>query len=123
MTFKYFDRDDFKCSHCGENQTEDAFIGSLDMLRERVGFPLIVTSGYRCPEYNKKVSSTGLNGPHTTGRAVDLAVSHDKAYFVLQQAFVMGFTGVGVKGHGASRFIHLDMITDPEKRPRVWSYP
>ena len=126
MSFKYFDRDDFKCkgtSCCnGSNKTEDAFIGSLDELRERVGFPLIVSSGYRCPEHNQKVSSTGPNGPHTTGRAVDLAVSHDKAWFVLNEAFRMGFTGVGVNGKGAGRFIHLDAISDPDKRPRVWSY-
>ena len=122
MNWKYFKREDFACKHCGENNTEDEFISSLDALRGRVGFPLIVTSGYRCPTHNAAVSSTGPNGPHTTGRAVDLAVSHDKAYWVLKEALSMGFTGIGVRGHGDSRFVHLDAITG-DSRPRVWSYP
>ena len=122
MNWKYFKKADFACKHCGQNETEDEFITSLDILRERVGFPLIVSSGYRCPAHNQAVSSTGPNGPHTTGRAVDLAVSHDKAYFVLQQALRMGFTGIGVNGKGSGRFIHLDAINDPVGRPRVWSY-
>lgn len=123
MSFRHFKFEDFECKHCGSNLTDQQFIKSLDELRERVGFPLIVNSGYRCPDYNSQVSTTGRNGPHTTGRAVDLGVSHDKAWFVLKEAFRMGFTGIGVKGHGTSRFIHLDAIADPQARPRVWSYP
>lgn len=124
MSWKYFKRTDFDCA-CGKctNLIDDQLINSLDELRERVGFPLIVSSGYRCPEHNQRVSSTGPSGPHTTGRAVDLAVSHDKAWFVLSEAFRMGFTGIGVKGHGSGRFVHLDAIADEKIRPRVWSYP
>lgn len=120
---KYFKREDFACK-CGkcENKIDDQLTASLDELRGRVGFPLIVSSGYRCPEHNQKVSSTGPNGPHTTGKAVDLAVSHDKAYFVLQQALRMGFTGIGVNGKGTGRFIHLDALPESAGRPRVWSY-
>ena len=122
MSWKYFKREDFACKHCGENKIDDQLISSLDELRSRVGFPLIVSSGYRCPAHNQAVSSTGPNGPHTTGRAVDLAVSHDKAYWVLREAFNMGFTGIGVNGKGSGRFIHIDAIADDNARPRVWSY-
>lgn len=124
MSWRYFKRDDFacKCGNCS-NLIDDQFISSLDTLRDRVGFPLLVTSGYRCPDHNQKVSSTGPNGPHTTGLAVDLAVSHDKAYLVAREAFRMGFTGIGVRGHGTGRFVHLDAISDETIRPRLWSYP
>lgn len=123
MTWAYFTKEEFACK-CGkcENKIDEGLISSLDELRKRVGFPLPVSSGYRCSAHNQAVSSTGPNGPHTTGRAVDLAVSHDKAYFVLQQALRMGFTGIGVNGKGSGRFIHLDAISDPVGRPRVWSY-
>jgi uncharacterized protein YcbK (DUF882 family) len=101
---------------------DDAFLASLDTLRERCGFPLIVSSGYRCPEYNERVSETGSDGPHTHGVAVDFAVSRLQAYTLLRAALDMGFKGIGVKqkGERGARFIHLDMMVD--LRPNVWSY-
>src|SRR5688572_18275388 len=97
------------------------FVKKLDELRERCGFPLIVTSGYRSPEYNKSVSTSGLEGPHTTGMAVDLACNGGQAYVILKHAFDLGFTGIGVAQTGSKRFIHLDILkTNP--RPNVWSY-
>lgn len=113
------------CSHCLQHGVEDSFLDRLDQLREAVGFPLIVTSGYRCPEYNQKVSTTGPDGPHTTGRAVDLQVAYYHAFRVVEEAMKLGFTGIGVKQRGASRFIHLDDLeaTPTRPRPRIWSYP
>ena|SRR5688572_33105266 len=123
-TWTNFDLDEFKCKHCGENKINPRFIDKLQALRDRVGFPLTVTSGYRCPEHNKAVSSTGTTGPHTTGRAVDLGVSRYQAYRVLEEAFKLGFTGIGVNQKGGSRFIHLDDLKEPDHAPRptVWSY-
>lgn len=121
MTWANFTRDEFACKHCGERKTPDEFIDKLQRLRDLVDFPLTVTSGYRCPEHNARVSSTGRTGPHTTGRAVDLSVNRKDAYMVLQAAFAMGeFTGIGVQQKGTGRFIHLDDLA--EGRPTVWSY-
>ena len=55
----------------------------------------IVSSGYRCPEYNDQVSSSGLTGPHTTGRAVDVVCSGD-ALKIMELAIKHGMTGIGV---------------------------
>lgn len=104
---------------------KNEFIVYLNELRRRCGFPLVVSSGYRSPEYNASVSTTGDNGPHTTGKAVDFAVSREQAYIVLREAFAMGvFTGIGIKQHGEGRFIHLDILTAAEgyPRPMIWSY-
>ena len=103
----------------------NAFIVHLNELRSRCGFPLIVSSGYRSPEYNSKVSSSGSDGAHTTGKAADLLVSHDKAFIVLREAFAMGvFTGIGINQKGNQRFIHLDIcdISDGLPRIAIWTY-
>lgn len=103
----------------------DEFITKLDLLRERCGFPLRVNSGYRCPEYNKAVSTTGLAGPHTTGNAVDLGVDRGLAFKVMVEAARTGeFTGFGFSQKGTSRFIHLDDLAEPEHSPRptIWTY-
>lgn len=125
MSWKYFTREEFQCRcGCGGNEIQDSFIDKMDELRDRVGFALAVNSGYRCPEHNKNVSSTGLTGPHTTGRASDLKVNRKRAYKLMAEASVMGFTGIGFKQHGGSRFIHLDDLDDAPGQPRpvIWSY-
>ena len=93
----------------------------INAMRRELGFPFIVTSAYRCPEYNAQISSTGGDGPHTTGRAIDIAVSRKKAYKLLESAFDHGMTGIGVSQKGQVRFIHLDDLYN-EYRPNVWSY-
>ena len=119
--WKYFTKDEFTCHcGCGTNETEVSLIDKLDKLRSTLGFPLIITSGYRCPDHNDKVSSTGRTGPHTTGKAADLGVSRKQAYEVLKVALNMGFMGIGINQKGGGRFIHLDMISTG--RPTVWSY-
>lgn len=45
----------------------------LDPLRVKWGKPLIVSSGYRCPEVNKAVGGAH-NSQHLEGRAVDLDI-------------------------------------------------
>lgn len=124
MTFRYFQLKEFSCKHCGENLIDDAFVTELEDLRHHLGFPLIITSGYRCPDHNARVSSTGRTGPHTTGRAADIAVSNSRAHAVLQAAMMMKFTGIGINQKGGSRFIHLDNLPDApgQPRPTVWSY-
>lgn len=125
MTFRYFDVSEFKCHcGCGRNNMASSFVTLLDELRDACGFPLRVSSGYRCPQYNAKVSKTGLDGPHTTGRAVDFAVRGKEAWELLTWAARLEFTGIGILQTGAYRFIHLDNLPATETRPRpvLWSY-
>ena len=122
-TWKYFTRDEFACKcGCGTNLIKDAFVGRLDLLREKCGFPLHVNSGYRCPKHNAAVSETGGTGPHTTGEAADIKVDRTNAYVLLGHAFALGFTGIGIQQKGASRYVHLDTLVAPAPRPTVWSY-
>ena len=43
----YFSRSEFSCQYTGENKIEDSLLLKIDELRERCGFPFIITSGYR----------------------------------------------------------------------------
>ena len=125
MTWRHFSLAEFACKHCGENKTDPSFIDKLDALRQSCGFALPVTSGYRCPEHNSKVSSTGLTGPHTTGRAVDLGVRGHQALTLVQLALARGvFTGIGLNQKGAGRFVHLDDLPNAtgQPRPTCWTY-
>lgn len=121
---RYFRPDEFDCKHCGQNRMDDQFLIEIDELRHRYGKPLVITSGYRCPDHNAAVSSTGRTGPHTTGRAADIGVDRKNALAVLRIAMEMGFTGIGVQQKGGARFIHLDNLPDAagQPRPTIWSY-
>jgi zinc D-Ala-D-Ala carboxypeptidase len=121
---KYFNPAEFMCHHCGENKMDAVFLAEIDALRGLCGFPLSVTSGYRCPTHNQAVSTTGPNGPHTTGRAVDFGVRGAQALEVIKHAMAMGFTGIGVQQKGVTRFIHIDNLPNApgQPRPTIWSY-
>lgn len=122
---KYFHMAEFECRcKCGRADMHPMFLQALDQLREKYGKPLVVSSGYRCPSYNAKVSKSGPNGPHTTGRAADVLVDRGDAYRLTRLAMESGFTGIGFQQKGAGRFLHLDILTDApgQPRPTVWSY-
>lgn len=97
------------------------FLDDLQALRTAFGAAMPVTSGYRCPEHNAKISKTGPTGPHTTGRAVDIGLGGASALVLVKLALEHGFTGLGVNQKGVGRFIHLDKIIDGP-RPNIWSY-
>ena len=111
-----------KCG-CGMLPEQD-FMDKIEELRVACGFALIVTSAARCPDHNDKVSGTGRSGPHTTGRAIDLAVDRGKAYLITAMAIKRGFSGLGFKQKGEGRFLHLDDLPNAPGQPRpvIWSY-
>ena len=106
---------------------DPAFMKRVEALRETHNKPMIVTSAYRCPEHNSRVSKTGAHGPHTTGMAIDIQASGEDACELLHAAIGHGFSGFGIKQHGShdTRFIHLDTLRRSKgcPRPRVWTYP
>ncbi len=124
MDYPHFTNEELACRCCGVNAMKPEFMDRLEILRGVARFPFVITSGYRCPKHNDAVSSTGRSGPHTSGQAVDIAVSGNKALRLIALAVEAGFTGVGVKQHGSSRFVHVDDLPAAEGRPRpwIWSY-
>jgi zinc D-Ala-D-Ala carboxypeptidase len=119
----HFTDGELGCKHCGQLPPQ-WFQDRLEALRVAYGKPMRLSSGYRCPEYNVKVSGTGSRGPHTQC-AVDIQCYGGEALAILRLALQHEFAGIGVsqKGPVGSRFLHLDDVDDAEHpRPWVWSY-
>ena len=112
----HFNPSEFTCSCCGVEQMDADFMRKLDAVRATFDFPFIISSGYRCPEHNQAVSSTGPSGPHTTGKACDIALSYESARAALVP-LATAFSGIGINQKGPSRFIHVDDLD-----PRIWTY-
>lgn len=126
METEHFKEHELECRcGCGRSEMDIEFMEMLEDMRVWHGKPIILSSAFRCPSYNNRISSTGYNGPHTTGQAVDILVHAIDAYEILRAAFMFNFTGIGInqKGNLGGRFIHLDSLTEPDyPRPRVFSY-
>ena len=118
----WFTPDEFACRcGCGLNAISEQTVRKLDSLRAAVGHPVVITSGSRCPAWNKR--SGGAMGskhlPQSDGYsyAADLALTGPYAYRALRVALDLGFPGVGV----AKSFIHLDDSPD-RKHGTLWTY-
>jgi uncharacterized protein YcbK (DUF882 family) len=124
VRWPHFTEAEMRCKGTGRCLMDPAFMDCLEALRQAFAKPMTIASGYRAPEYNARVSGTGLDGPHTTGRAVDVAVAGADALRLVGLAVAHGFTGIGVCQKGGARFIHLDDITPGGRHPRptLWSY-
>lgn len=69
-----FKTSEFACKHCGENKIVQEVIDMAQIIRDELGVPVRVNSGYRCPEHNK--NSRGVkNSKHIFGHAADLSCS------------------------------------------------
>jgi uncharacterized protein YcbK (DUF882 family) len=124
--FPDFARHEFECHcGCGGADMDPSFMRCLQRLRSHLQIPLIVTSGFRCPEYNAEVSDTGRDGPHTYGKASDLKISGADCFRLTAAAPDLGFTGLGFKQHGDhdGRFVHLDTMQGENgwPRPTIWT--
>lgn len=105
---------------CGRMEMDDEFMRMQDEIRLEVGVPLIVLSGFRCPEYNDEISTTGLKGPHTTGRAIDYKVDSRLRWGVLDAAALRGCSRFGI-GNGS---IHVDDLEESDgfDSQVIWAY-
>jgi zinc D-Ala-D-Ala carboxypeptidase len=115
-----FTKEEFDCSETNCNEMRDSFLALLQQLRDELGEPLQITSGYRDPRHSIEASKEAP-GVHTRGLACDIACDGQKAFRIVQIAIKLGFTGIGVKQKGHGRFIHLDTYTG-SPRPNIWSY-
>jgi len=118
-----------KCGNCNFEGMDANFMELLEAVRTDPDWdrPMKVSSAYRCPEHNSAVSSTGMTGPHTSGKAIDIQISGGEAHLLLGVAMGYDFSGIGIaqKGPHGSRFIHLDTLETGETkgpRPWIWTY-
>lgn len=114
---KNFDTTEFacKCGKCSNNIHID-LIYKLQNVRDLVGFPLPINSGYRCEEHNKKVGGDE-NSTHVLGLAADIRWEHmtaEQKQNLLNRALML-FKGIGLH----EKFLHVDL----RSRHALWFYP
>jgi len=69
----HFHSDEFKC-HCGQCSTHSIswlLIQRLEIIREKTGGAIQITSGYRCKKHNKNVGGEE-SSKHLVGLAADI---------------------------------------------------
>lgn len=125
--FLFFTDKELRCPCCRQNFMDTLFMLELVCIRKIAKFPFVVSSAYRCPAYNDKVSTTGKYGPHTTGRAIDILVYGERTVILLKLILKSEFfTGIGINQRGPrnKRFIHIDNLeaTENRLRPWIWTY-
>ncbi len=123
---KHFKPEEFLCPCCGREEMAQGFMEALDSLRDDLGQPLIVNSGWRCVA-NEIAKGRSGKSAHTTGQAADLAIWGYHALQLVHIAGTLDFRGIGLKQHGDidRRFIHLDTLegSPSQPRPHIWTYP
>jgi zinc D-Ala-D-Ala carboxypeptidase len=95
------------CRGTGKLKLHPEALDKLQALRERLGKPLIVRSGYRSPEHNASLKGASPRSKHMDGTAFDIAMAnHDPAAFEAA-ARAVGFQGFGF--YPRSGFMHIDL--------------
>lgn len=112
---KYFKIEEFNCQETGNNLMNPIFLERLDELREKCGFPFVITSGYRDPTHSIEAAKS-KPGTHAQGIAADIQVVDSvQRHTLLTNAFLLGFSGIGVD----KSFIHVDIR---DTQPVTWVY-
>lgn len=118
---KYFTFDELKCKETGDYDINPEFLSLLDTLRERCGFPFVITSGYRSPEHSIEAKKASP-GTHALGVAVDIRADSSQRFKIMQEATALGVTRFGIN----KSFIHIDIgdrfLPERFKRKVVWAY-
>ena len=104
-----------KCG-CYEQKMAADFMVMLEQLRQKLGRPVFITSGFRCQEHNKAVG--GASGSwHLLGMAADIiCISANDRYEIVGAAIEIGFSGLGIDKH----FVHVDNRKSLPKK--IWTY-
>ena len=117
MKLKYFTLLEFKCK-CGEcsgypaGGMSNTLLLKLDELREKLGYPIYVSSGYRCGYWNQQNNGVD-NSTHTLGQAADIYSDYATTEKLLELAEKVGFDGIGY--YPEEGFIHVDVRADGKK--------
>ena len=115
---KDFTLEEFAC-HCQSpgctNLINPDLIYKIQKLRDLCGFPLSITSGYRCRLHNTAVGGA-TNSKHMSGVAADISwvnKTPEEKHLMLRHALSL-FKGIGLH----KQFLHVDT----REIPTVWFY-
>ena len=102
---KNFKLKEFQCKDGSQLVKIDSqLLHKLQALRDEIGRPVIINSGYRTESHNKAVGGA-KNSYHMQGKAVDIKINGLKPEEIAKIAEKIGFTGIGIY----KNFTHLDI--------------
>lgn len=104
---KNFSLHEFECrdgSHLV--MIDEQLIEKLQQLRDKIGKPITVNSGYRTPEHNAKIGGAPKS-QHMLGKAADISVWGMSAKDLAAVAETIGFGGIGI--YHSKHFVHVDV--------------
>ena len=108
-----FNLSEFACPCCNLVMLHPRLLMKLIELRKILERPVHITSGYRCPRYNRKVGGVA-NSYHCIGLAADIKVKDINLIELLEICENIDFSGIGF--YEKKNFLHLDVR--PTKRSR-----
>ena len=103
------------CRGTGAIKINTEAMDKLQSLRNRLGKPLIVRSGYRSPSHNRAVKGAPRS-KHMDGTAFDIAMANHDPVAFMAAARAVGFLGFGT--YPRSGFMHIDLGP-----ARAWGEP
>lgn len=104
---KNFSGSEFVCPCCGDLIIDPRLVEALQQLRDQVGQPVTVASGYRCEKHNKIVGGSKYS-QHLRGRAADILIDHLSPIVVAELADHVGAFhngGIGIY----EKHVHVDV--------------
>lgn len=116
---KYFKDAEFRrCDPpCHEKDMDKSFMAKLDLIREKAGIPLVMTSAYRSPSYEKSKGRSG-KGDHPQGKGVDIVANTSATRMkIVSAALAEGITRIGI----GKTYVHIGMGEDLPTNV-MWDY-
>ena len=89
---KDFDRAEFACPCCGADDIDPTVVKYCQLIRDRIGKPVCVSSGVRCRSHNQAVGGV-THSSHLKGLAADIYVdgmSNSELGKVIQELYREG---------------------------------
>lgn len=113
---KNFRTEELQCKCCNKCEINPKLVECLQLLRDTVGVPIYINSGYRCKKHNAEVGGSS-NSQHTKGNAADIRIKGMSVKQMYEVVKELGcFTGVGI--YPEQNFIHIDI----RENPAIWVY-
>jgi len=105
-----FSRKEFACRcGCGFDKISLCLVHRLQVVRDIFGLPIIINSGCRCKEYNKKVGGASLS-VHLIGEAADWCFNcpYDEKLYFYTSVQLNDWSG-GFHYYREQKFFHVDI--------------
>lgn len=107
---KNFNRAEFacKCKNCQTKINPD-LVNGLQAIRDAYGKPMVISSGHRCADYNKRIGGVA-NSQHILGNAADISDPKQAlAKFLLANLPLLEANGLWMENPKATpTWVHLD---------------